>query len=104
MEFKTRLSNHKKSFKNRIYETDTELSKYIWDLKDKNITNYCMKWSIAKQTSGGYKSVPNSCSLCLSEKRIICNFRDKNRLINKRMDLVSKCRHENKFILSNYKP
>ena len=41
-EFKTRLSNHKKSFKNRIYETDTELSKYIWDLKDKNITNYCI--------------------------------------------------------------
>ena len=33
-EFKTRLSNHKKSFKNQIYETDTELSKYIWDLKD----------------------------------------------------------------------
>ena len=27
-----------------------------------------------------------------------------DRLINKRMDLVSKCRHENKFILSNYKP
>ena len=102
-EFKTRLSNHKKSFKNRIYETDTELSKYMWDLKDKNITNYFIKWSIAKQTSG-YNSVTNSCSLCLSEKLIICNFRDKNRLINKRMDLVSKCRHENKFILSNYKP
>ena len=100
-EFKTRLNNHKKSFKNRIYETDNELSKYIWDLKDKNITNYCIKWSIAKQTSG-YNSVTNSCSLCLSEKFIICNFRDKNRLINKRMDLVSKCRHENKFILSNY--
>ena len=64
-EFKTRLSNHKKSFKNRIYKTDTELSKYIWDLKDKNITNYCIKWSIAKQTSG-YNSVTNPCNLCLS--------------------------------------
>ena len=103
IEFKTRLSNHKKSFKNRINETNTELSKYIWDLKDRNITNYCLKWSIAKQTSG-YNSVTNSCSLCLSEKLIIFNFRDKNRLINKRMDLVSKCRHENKSILSNYKP
>ena len=35
-------------------------------------------------------------------KSIICNFKDKERLINKRVDLVSKCRHENKFILLNY--
>ena len=51
-EFKIRLSNHKNSFKNRQKEKDTELSKYIWDLKDKNITNYTIKWSIVKQTSG----------------------------------------------------
>ena len=102
-EFKTTLGNHKKSFKNRQKEKDTDLSKYIWNLKDKNIPNYSIKWSIVKQTSG-YNSVTNSCNLCLSEKLVICNFRDKDRLINKRMDLVSKCRHENKFILSNYKP
>ena len=58
---------------------------------------------IVKQLSG-YNSVTNSCILCLSEKLVICNFRDKDGLINKRMHLVSKCRHENKFILSNYKP
>ena len=73
------------------------------DLKDKNITNYSIKQYIVKQTSG-YNSVTNSCNLCLSEKLAICRFTGKNRLINKRMDLVSKCRHENKFILSNYKP
>ena len=39
-EFKTRLGNHKNSFKNRQKEKDTELPKYIWDLKDKNITYY----------------------------------------------------------------
>ena len=102
-EFKTRLGNHKNSFKNRQKEKDTELSKYIWNLKDKNITNYSIKWSIVKQTSG-YNSVTNSCNLCLSEKLVICNFRDKERLINKHMDLVSKCQRENKFILSYYKP
>ena len=42
-EFKTRLGNHKNSFKNRQKEKDTELSKYIWNLKDKNITNYSIK-------------------------------------------------------------
>ena len=31
---------------------DTELSKYIWNLTDKSITNYSIKWSIVKQTSG----------------------------------------------------
>ena len=62
-----------------------------------------IKWSIVKQTSG-YNSVTNLCNLYLSEKLVICNFRNKNLLINKRMDLVSKCRYENKFILSNYKP
>ena len=49
---------------------DTEPSKYIWELKDKNITNYSIKWSIIKQTSG-YNSITNSCNLCLSEKFVI---------------------------------
>ena len=102
-EFKTRLGNHKNSFKNRQKEKDTELSKYIWNLKDKNITNYSIKWSIVKQPSG-YNSVTNSWNLHLSEKLVICDFWDKDRLIKNRIDLVSKCRHENKFILSSYKP
>ena len=61
-EFKTRLGNHKNSFKNRQKEKDTKLSKYIWNLKDKNIINYSIKWSIVKQTSG-YSSVTNSCNV-----------------------------------------
>ena len=101
-EFKTWLDNHKNSFKNRQKEKDTELSKHISNVKYKNITNYSIKWPIVKQTSG-YNSVTNSCNLYLSEKLVICNFRDKNRLINKRMDLVSKYINKNKFILSNYK-
>ena len=76
-EFKTRLGNHKNSFKNRQKEKDTELSKYIWNLKDKNITNYIIKLSIVKQTSG-YNRVTNSYNLCLSEKLVICNFRGKD--------------------------
>ena len=34
-ECKTRFNNHKKSFRHRENEKDTELSKYIWELKDK---------------------------------------------------------------------
>ena len=43
--FKTRYNNHTKSFNNRRYETDTELSKHIWKLKDAGI-NYTISWKI----------------------------------------------------------
>ena len=37
--FKTRHNNHKKSFKHRKYGKETELSKYIWKLKDKTLNS-----------------------------------------------------------------
>ena len=93
-EFKTRFNNHKKkSFRHRESEKDTELSKYIWELKDKH-TEYQIRWSIARKSSG-YNPVSKSCNLCLLEKLLLCNFSDKGRLINKRLDPVSKCRHKN---------
>ena len=98
--FKERFANHRKSFNNRSYELDTELSKYIWDLKDKNISDYKIKWSVLRQTNG-YNSATKKCSLCLSEKLFICDFKDMHRLINKKSELVSKCRHEGKYILKN---
>ena len=83
------IYKNKKSFRHRRYEKDTELSKYIWELKDQN-KNFEIKWSIYRK-SCGYNQVAKSCNLCLMEKVLICNFKDKERLINKRVDLVSKC-------------
>ena len=60
-----------------------------------------MKWSILKKSSG-YSIISKSYNLCLLEKLVICNFKEKDRLLNKRLDLVSKCRHENKYMLINY--
>ena len=88
------------SFRNRTHENDTELSKYIWSLKDEN-KDFDIKWSILKK-SCGYSIISKSCNLCLLEKLVICNFKEKDRLLNKRLDLVSKCRHENKYMLINY--
>ena len=34
--FKDRYRNHVKSFNNEKYQKETELSKYIWELKDKD--------------------------------------------------------------------
>ena len=99
-EFKTGFNNHKKSFRYRENEKDTELSKHIWELKDKH-TEYQIRWSIARKSSG-YNAVSKSCNLCLLEKLPLYNFSDKSRLINKRLDLVCKCRHENKYMLKKY--
>ena len=43
------------------------------------------------------------CNLCLAEKLEIIKA-DKKRSLNKRTELVSKCRHENRFYLCNFPP
>ena len=98
--FKERYRNHIKSFTHRQYEKETELSKYIWELKDKNI-NFKINWEIMKKTNG-YNKINKTCSLCLNEKYLICNFKEKDKLLNKRSELVSKCRHINKHLLKYY--
>ena len=92
-EFKSRYNNHTMSFRNRIHENDTKLLKYIWSLKDQN-KDFDIKWSILKKSSG-YSILSKSCNLCLLEKLVICNFKEKDMLLNKLLDHVSKCRHEN---------
>ena len=98
---KTRFRNHKMSFENPNYRSSTTLSKYIWDLKEEE-TNYEIKWSIVKRVRA-YKSGDAQCHLCLQEKLCILNA-EKTTLLNKRSELLAKCRHRNKFYAANYKP
>lgn len=97
-EFKTRYNNHTKSFRNERYKNDTELSKVIWNLKDNNI-NFAIKWSIATKATP-YKCGTRHCNLCLSEKVCILKS-DSKELLNKRNELISKCRHRNKYLIGN---
>ena len=41
--------------------------------------------------------------LCLHEKYEILNYPDQEELLNEKSELLSKCQHVNKFLLSNYK-
>ena len=43
------------------------------------------------------------CRLCIHKKLYIATYRDQEELLNKLLELTSKCRHENKFVLANYK-
>ena len=100
-EFKLRYNNHTKSFRNVKYRNETELSKLIWKLKDES-KDYSIKWSIATRATL-YKNGSRSCDLCLTEKVTIVRAAAKG-LLNKRTELIRKCRHRNKFSLKSFKP
>ena len=79
--FKQRYANHCRDFKYRKYEKSTEVSKYIWKLKNEG-KSPIIKWSILKHIDS--KPRVNYWKLCLIEKLfIINNLGDRNLLNNK---------------------
>ena len=97
-EFKYRDNNHTNSLRNKDYENKTEVSKLIWHLK-RNGTEFNLKWNIALYGTP-YRCGTRRCDLCLTEKYIKARA-NQNNLLNKRTELISKCRHRNKYILKN---
>ena len=98
--FKERFNNHKKSLKNSAYSKETELSKYVWNLKRQN-RQFNIKWSIIK-CAPAYSAGGRSCNLCLEEKMSIMKSR-KEKTLNKRSEIFSKCRHKNILSARNFK-
>ena len=99
-EFKTRYNNHTMPFRHKGYEKGTELSKYVWYLKDKS-EHFTIKWSVAAKPSP-YICGIKRCDLCLTEKLLIAKA-DPRTLLNKRSEIVWKCRHRNKFTLERFR-
>ena len=50
-----------------------------------------------------YQNTTGRCNLCVAEKLAIIRA-DKKTSLNKRFELVSKCRHENRYYLCNFPP
>ncbi|OOZ40503.1 hypothetical protein, partial [Solemya elarraichensis gill symbiont] len=97
-EFKKRWYNHQSSFRLEHKKKDTELSKYIWNLKEKRV-DYTIEWTVLKQTCS-YSNTTKKCLLCIWEKYYIITA-DKTKILNSRTELISKCRHANKFLVCN---
>ena len=93
-----RFANHKQSIEKRGKSSKTRLSKYVWELKDMNI-EHAIKWEIVKR-SAPYKCGTRFCELCLCEKYFILKS-DPELCLNKNSELMQKCRHKNKFKLTN---
>ena len=98
--FKERLGNHIQSFKVRSKANSTELSKYIWCLKDKGILDFNIDWSIL-QRAASYNPTTKRCNLCLFEKYFIM-ISPRNSTLNRRSELISNCRHRAKYKLTNF--
>ena len=97
--FKTRYTSHKASFNHRSKRNQTELSKYIWQLKDDE-TPYTLTWS-KKRHAQPYSPKSKRCNLCLWEKYFIITA-NKPTSLNARTELISTCRHRRKHFLSEY--
>ena len=94
--FKKRWYNHCNSFKHQKHEASTELSKLIWKLKNEG-TKYNINGKILTKCQS-YKPGSRACNLCTTEKLLII----KNLAsINSRSELISKCRHARKYLISH---
>ena len=96
--FKQRFRNHQKSFRHEIYANETALSTHAWKLK-KSKRRYKIKWSIAKKAAS-YVPGATNCNLCRTEKFLILKA-NKNTIPNKHSELLTKCRHQRKFLAAN---
>ena len=88
---KSRYNNHTKSFLRWHNKQDTELSK----LQDKDI-NFTVKYNIAAYASTHGCGL-RKCDLYWRKKYVTARVNQKN-LLSKSTELISKCRHKNKYI------
>ena len=101
-DFRQRFYNHWMPFNNEGNSTYTTLSKYVWEMKKNLKIIPSLKWSIIKPVPA-YSNISKKSQLCLQGKFEVLNYPNPNELLNKRSDLISKCRHLNKFLFPNYK-
>ena len=81
------------------YKNETELSNEIWRIK---ISGHHPKvrWEIVKKCVP-YNPQTKRCLLCLNEKLEIAAYIEQN-LLNKKTEIVSKCRHQLKYAPARY--
>ena len=94
--FKTRWPNHQMSFMHEKKRYDTELSKYLWELKMKN-EEFKVSWKILAKART-YSNLTKRFNLCIEEKYFIIT-NPQMATLNKRNELVSTCRHRRNDIL-----
>ena len=101
-DFKQCLYSRRMLCNNEGLSTDTALSKYLWEIKQKFKTIPSPKQSVIKSVSV-YSKMSKKYQLCLQEKLGIPLYLNQSELLNERSELIQTCRHVNKPLFSNYK-
>ena len=95
--WKQRLGNHKLEFNHKKY-VKCEIAKEVWNIKDQG-GDYNIQWRIIGHAPS-YNPIAKKCCLCIAEKLLIAEELNVNEnLLNKRDELISKCRHRRKYTL-----
>ena len=97
--FKLRYANHQKTINKIKYQTDTELSNEYRNIISASKTSNIF-WEILG-THKSYNQSSKRCLLCLNEKLAIALHKS-DTMLNKRSEVISKCRRRNKYMLVNY--
>ena len=100
-EWKSCFYNHKLSFKHKRFSNKTTLSSYMWHLKSVSNETPNFKWSILRYVPPN-SDISKKCLLRLYQKLEIVTYQNQKELLNKRSELLCKCRRANKFLLKNY--
>ena len=100
-QWKNRFYNHKLSFKHKRYFNKTTTSSYMWHLKSVSSETPNFEWSILRCVPP-YSDISKKCLLRLYKKLKIVTYQHQKELLNKRSELLYKCRRANKLLLKNY--
>ena len=97
--WKARYSIHKGSFDDSRRKNETELSKYVWSLKENNV-QFSVHWEKVSHARP-YSKETKKCSLCSVEKLTIMQYlkSEPRRILNKREEILNKCLHRRKHLM-----
>ena len=101
-DFKQCLYNHRMPCNNEGLSTNTALSNYVWEIKNKFNSIPSLKQSVIKSVLV-YSKIFKKYQLHLQEKLEIPLYLNQSELLNERSELIQMCRHVNKPLFSNYK-
>ena len=84
-----------------LWRRGTTLSSYVWEIKKRKNVAPALTWEVLR-TAKIYSNITKRCSLCLHENLATITYPYPGEVLNRRSELVTKCRHENKLLLKNF--
>ena len=97
--FKIRWNAHNSDARYISNRHNTSLANYIWTLKETNQV-FTKEWKI-ELSAKSYCPEMKYCNTCSTEKYWIMKHHKLRKLTNRRTEILAKCRHRAKFLLSS---